>query len=125
MRVLGVRLDVLTKSEALAVMTQWIEAARIRPVGAPWATRHIITLNPEMVMAAQANAGFRDIIARADLVVPDGIGVVWAARLQRVQVPSRVTGVDTVVALARVAAERGSRLFLLGAAPGRSGRPGR
>jgi N-acetylglucosaminyldiphosphoundecaprenol N-acetyl-beta-D-mannosaminyltransferase len=117
-RVLGVRLDVVTEAGALAVMMQWIEAARSRSAGAPWTTRQVVTLNPEMVMAAQANAQLRDIFAGASLVVPDGIGVVWAARLRGAQVPGRVTGVDTVVALARLAAERGWGLFLLGAAPG-------
>ena len=51
-------------------------------------------------------------------MVADGIGIVLAARYLGKPVPERVTGVDTLIALAQRCAERGYRLFLLGAAPG-------
>ena len=46
----------------------------------------IVTLNAEMTMAARANPRLGAVIADADLVVPDGAGVVWALRLQGVRV---------------------------------------
>jgi N-acetylglucosaminyldiphosphoundecaprenol N-acetyl-beta-D-mannosaminyltransferase len=78
----------------------------------------LATVNPEFVMAAQHNAAFRQVLNRADLCVPDGVGLLWAAQRLRRSLPERVTGSDLVPMLARVAAERGWRVFLLGAAPG-------
>jgi N-acetylglucosaminyldiphosphoundecaprenol N-acetyl-beta-D-mannosaminyltransferase len=113
--VLGVRLDVMSSPEALAHIAEWLSA----PAGpATRPMRHVVTLNPEMVMAAREHPHFREVIATADLVLPDGVGVVWAARRQGAASVRRVTGVDTLVALAERAAERGWKLFLLGAAPG-------
>ena len=71
-----------------------------------------------MAMAAQRDAGLREVIRAADLVLPDGIGIVWALRLRGAAVPERVTGVDLLNAFAALAAGRGYRVFLLGGAPG-------
>lgn len=110
-QVLGIPVDDVDMTRALA----WIERAiaETRAAGTDFTTRQIVTLNPEMVIAARSNPALRAAIAMADLVLPDGAGVVWAARLR-----ARVTGVDLLVALAEVAARRGYRLYLLGAAPG-------
>jgi N-acetylglucosaminyldiphosphoundecaprenol N-acetyl-beta-D-mannosaminyltransferase len=80
--------------------------------------QQIVTVNTEFVMAAQKNIEFRQTINNAALVVADGIGVVWATRFVGFPTPERITGTDTLVALAKRCAERGYRLYLLGAAPG-------
>jgi N-acetylglucosaminyldiphosphoundecaprenol N-acetyl-beta-D-mannosaminyltransferase len=110
-RVLDIPVDDVGMVEALAWVERAIAAAR--SAGRRTAARQIVTLNPEIVMMARTNAALRSVIAEAGLVVPDGIGVVWAAGLR-----SRVAGVDLLLALAEIAATRGYRLFLLGAAPG-------
>ena len=69
-------------------------------------------------MAAQKNQEFRHAINNAALTVADGIGVVWATRFVGLPTPERITGTDTLVALAKRCAEKGYRLYLLGAAPG-------
>ncbi len=118
-RLLGVRVDGESLTETLDLIAGWITAARAaRRVGRLYTTRQIVTLNPEIVMTARERPAFRQLINRADLVVPDGIGIVWAARLRGALIRERVTGVDTVVALARLAASQGWRLFFLGAGPG-------
>jgi len=80
--------------------------------------QQIITVNTEFVMAAQHNKAFRHAINAAALVIADGIGVVWATRYLGSPTPGRITGTDTLVALAGRCAEAGYRLYLLGAAPG-------
>lgn len=77
----------------------------------------IVTVNPEFIMAAQHNPGFAGVLNAADLAVPDGIGLIWAARWRRHPLPERVAGVDLVEHVAAVAARRGLRLYLLGAQP--------
>lgn len=116
MTLLGLPVDHARTGDALEVMAGAVE--RRRSASARQETAHVVTLNPEMAMAAQRNGPLRDAIVAADLVVPDGIGIVLAARARGQRLPERVTGVDLLDAFAAVAAQRGYRLFLLGAAPG-------
>lgn len=107
--ILGVRVDAVTYDQVLDIMTTWIDQ------GGP---HQIATVNPEFVMAAQRDAQFRRTLSGADLCVADGVGLLWAARLLGQRLPERVTGSDLVPLVARTAAARGWRVYLLGAAPG-------
>ncbi len=114
--ILGVRVDRVTRQQSLAAMEAMI--ARRHAGESQLPCRQIITVNPEFVMAAQRNQPFRCAINDAALVLPDGTGVVWATRYLGKPAPERVTGTDTLVALARRCATSGYRVYLLGAAPG-------
>lgn len=78
----------------------------------------VATVNPEFVMRARKDPEFARILESAALCLPDGWGVVWAARRNGCNVPGPVTGVDLIPPLARICAQRGWRVFLLGAAEG-------
>jgi N-acetylglucosaminyldiphosphoundecaprenol N-acetyl-beta-D-mannosaminyltransferase len=72
-----------------------------------------------MVMYAQRDARFRELIAGFDLSICDTIGILLASRLRGGPLRERVTGVDLIGPLARRSAERGDiHLYLLGGAPG-------
>jgi len=107
--ILGVRVDAVTTAEALDIMERFVQEGR---------PRQVVTVNPEFVMAAQTNEAFRRVLDAAALALPDGIGLLWAARLLGRRLPERVAGSDLVPRLAERAAAHGWRLFLLGAAPG-------
>lgn len=107
--ILGVQVHAVTYQQTIDIISSWIEQ------GQP---HQLATANPEFVMAAQHNPEFRQVLNQADLCVPDGVGLLWAARRLGRTLPERVTGSDLVPMLARVAAERGWRVYLLGAAPG-------
>ncbi|MFN3430320.1 MAG: WecB/TagA/CpsF family glycosyltransferase [Candidatus Sericytochromatia bacterium] len=77
----------------------------------------IVTLNAEMSMQAIENPDLGAVIKACGLVVPDGSGVVWALKRQGIDTP-KVAGVDLVRGMAEQAAQRGHKLFLLGAKPG-------
>jgi N-acetylglucosaminyldiphosphoundecaprenol N-acetyl-beta-D-mannosaminyltransferase len=109
MYILGVRVDDVTMDEAVE---------RLAGFAASGHFHHAVTVNPEFVMAARRDPDFAAVINRADLSAPDGAGLLWAARRRGQPLRQRVAGVDLVVRLAAVAAQRGLRLFLLGAAPG-------
>jgi N-acetylglucosaminyldiphosphoundecaprenol N-acetyl-beta-D-mannosaminyltransferase len=113
--VLGVRVDRVTQQQVLDRIEQLIDAYHASQQQT--SCQQLITVNPEFVMAAQHDLFFRQCINEAALVIPDGIGVVWAARYLGKPAPERVTGVDTLVELARRGATKGYRLYLLGAAP--------
>ena len=97
----------------MAEAIDWVAAAVAEET-----PRQVATVNPEFVMRARRDAAFREVLAHADLCVPDGYGVVWAARRLGHPLPERIAGVDFVQALTRRGAKAGWRFFLLGAAPG-------
>jgi N-acetylglucosaminyldiphosphoundecaprenol N-acetyl-beta-D-mannosaminyltransferase len=115
--ILGVPVDTLDRAAALASVTATIAESRER-ARTPRPTRQIVTLNPEILMRARQDTAVLRVLADADLIVPDGIGIVLAARLLGTPLPERVTGVDLLESIAELAAARGWRIFLLGAAPG-------
>jgi N-acetylglucosaminyldiphosphoundecaprenol N-acetyl-beta-D-mannosaminyltransferase len=114
--ILGVRVDRVSQVQALDIIDQYIASRKDNGNQLP--CRQIVTVNTEFVIAAQKNAEFRQVINSAALTVADGIGVVWATRYVRCPAPERITGTDTLVALAKRCVGKGYRLYLLGAAPG-------
>ena len=87
------------------------------PFSSPF-PRQVCTVNPEFIMAARRHPAFAQALAAADLCTPDGVGVLWAARLAGVPLDERVTGSDAIYRLCERAAAQGWRVFFLGAAPG-------
>ncbi len=108
-RVLGVRVDVVTERQLLDIVSRWVAEGR---------PRQVATINPEFVMRARATPHFATVLEAADLATPDGVGVIWAARRQGVRIAERVGGADITLPLAQQCARLGHRLFLLGAAEG-------
>jgi N-acetylglucosaminyldiphosphoundecaprenol N-acetyl-beta-D-mannosaminyltransferase len=78
----------------------------------------VVTANPEFVMLARTDPSVRLIAAEADLVVPDGTGVVVASRLLGDPLPGRAPGRFIVDGLAARAAGLGASFYLLGAREG-------
>jgi len=76
---------------------------------------HVIFINAAKVVRYSKSPQFRTIINRADLLLADGVPIVWASRLLRRPLPGRVNGTDLMERMVAVAAERGYRLFFLGA----------
>jgi len=77
--------------------------------------RHIVTANAEIVYKAHREKDFFGLLENADLVTADGAGVVLAARLLGCPLPERVTGIDLVYRIFRLAEEKGWGLYFLGA----------
>lgn len=73
----------------------------------------VVTANPEIVMAANENSELMKCIEKSTYVTADGIGVVKAAKILGDELPGRVTGYDTVIALFE--AKKSMKVFLLGA----------
>lgn len=109
--ILGLPVSDITYEEWLLLIEHWVRAT-------PSRLRHVCTINPEFVMIAQRDPIFHHILTRADLTVPDGVGLLWAARHLKTPLRQRVTGSDGVPIIAERAAALGWRLFLLGAGPG-------
>ncbi len=87
-------------------------------VGIPGPARIVVTPNPSAVLISMRDPALRAAYTHADLVLADGIGIVWALRTLGRPVPARVTGVDLTLRLMRWAGTRSTRVFLLGGRPG-------
>lgn len=79
--------------------------------------RFIVTANPEIVMHAQQDLEFNQVIRKADYIVADGIGVVKAAKSIGKPLKGRVTGYDTMLGLLEKANEMKLRVYFIGAKP--------
>ncbi len=81
--VLGVRIDALKKNEVLMQIKLLLTARK--PI-------FIVTPYSEMIVAAQRDAEFRDVLNSADIATPDGVGILWAANfLRKTQNPKHET----------------------------------
>ncbi len=107
--ILGVRVHAIGRGLTVAWIDAWLASV---------ARAQVVTINPEIVMRARHDLAYGELLERTRLNVPDGAGIVAAARLRRLPMRQRVTGVDLVDDLAGLAAVHGYRLLLAGAAPG-------
>jgi len=107
--ILGVRVHRMGMEEVLRCIERWI-AERV--------PRMVITADANALVLAQQDVEFRVLLQTADLITPDGAGLLWAARRLKQPFPERVPGVELVAQLVRMSHERGYRLYFVGAAPG-------
>jgi len=108
-RILGTRIHNISLNETISKIKDTISNGKDL-----W----IITANPELIFRAEKDFRLQSLIEKADLVVPDGIGVVWAARQLGFILQERVTGIDLTCRIFEEGHKQGWRIFLLGARPG-------
>jgi len=102
----GVPLHPLTMAETVD---------RVEELVASGGAHQHVVLNAAKVVQVQDDPELRDIIRSCSLVNADGQSVVWAARLQGLDVPERVAGIDLMDQVLARAAERGWPVYFLGA----------
>lgn len=82
----------------------------------------VATANVDFLMQAMRDTKLQDILCSCDLVVPDGMPILWAAKTLGASLKERVCGVDLVPRLAKLCVERRFSMFLLGAGESTSAR---
>lgn len=107
--VLGVGFDNLTMDEAVARGMELLQQE---------GHHYVVTPNPEIVEVCRENPAACAAVNGADLVLPDGIGIIKGARILGTPLKERTPGVEFAAHLMGKMAERGMSLFLLGAKPG-------
>ena len=110
---LGTPIDDVSLPEALDRIAEMVQQGR-----ATGRTHQVATVNVDFVVNAAHDESLRAILQGSDLSIPDGMGILWGARIVRVPLRERSSGVDLVPALAARTARDGWRLCLFGAAPG-------
>ena len=108
-KVLGVGFDNLTMEEAVEKAYTLQTAQR---------GGYVVTPNPEIVMICRRDIEAAEAVAGAVLTIPDGIGVIYAAKLRHTPLKEKVPGCDFTLALLEKMAAAGRSVYLLGAKPG-------
>lgn len=107
--VLGVHFDDLTIEEAAERGMELLRGPGVH---------RVVTPNPEIVEVCRENLAVRQAVNSADMVLPDGIGVVIGARMLDTPLKGRAPGIEFAAALMERMAREGLSLYLLGAKPG-------
>ena len=107
--VMGVGFDSLTMDEAVA---------RARDLMAERRAAYVVTPNPEIVMLCREDPAAMQAVQGADLVLPDGIGVIYGAKILGTPLRAKLPGIDFAAALMTQMGREGKSVFLLGAKPG-------
>ncbi len=103
--IIGIPVDNLTQEEAIEKLTKFIEEKKFHLV---------FTLNSENATKVLENRDFLDIVKKADLVVPDGIGIILASRILKTPLKERIPGIDLSFKLMEIANEKGYKIVLIG-----------
>lgn len=108
--ILGIEVDKITPSELNTKISEFLYSEK---------GHCIVTANPEIIVHAQKDDEFRDIINKADLVIPDGSGLILASKILSPgnKLTERIHGIDLVYRIARIfeILSEKNRIFFLGA----------
>ena len=107
--VLGVEFDDIDIAEAVELGMSFMDERRCA---------YAVTPNPEIVLACRKNRKLASAVRAADMVLADGIGVIYASHILRPSIRNRSPGIDVAAALMARMSEWGEKVFLLGAKTG-------
>ncbi|MFA5318104.1 MAG: WecB/TagA/CpsF family glycosyltransferase [Patescibacteria group bacterium] len=102
--ILGVNIITDSKQEILKKISGFLDGKK---------TRHAVTPNPEFLLAAKEDEEFFYILNKADIAIPDGIGLVFAGLFMGKKI-KRVSGVDLMYDICALAEKQDKSIFLLG-----------
>lgn len=106
---LGVGFDNVTMDEAVQRGVEMLQSE---------GTHYVVTPNPEIVETCRENPAAMEAVNAADMVIADGIGVVYGSRIRKIPLKCRVPGIEFGEAMVEQCAKLGKRVYLLGCKPG-------
>src|SRR5215510_6114545 len=104
---LGLPFDMVTMQGAIDRCLSWCTGPR--------APHTVITANSAILCMMRRHSGLRQACLAGDLIVPDGMSVVWTSRLAKAPFPERITGVDLMARLLEAGSEARLSAYFLGA----------
>ncbi|MDP3057752.1 MAG: WecB/TagA/CpsF family glycosyltransferase [bacterium] len=108
--ILGIKIDNITGTETLNRIGSFLNSAN---------SHYIVTANPEIAVLAHKDREFQNIVNNADLIVPDGIGLIFASKIifPRERLGERIRGIDLIYRIAKNFDNPAQkiRIFFLGA----------
>lgn len=109
-KILGIDFTNLTEAQVLEFITKGLENQTEK--------YYIVTPNPELLVIANKDKQYKNILNSAKLALSDGIGVVMASKIMGKPLKQRITGVDLVESLCCDIAKKPVTAGFLGARPG-------
>ena len=107
--IMGVRINNISMNEVLKIVEQKIENDE----------KYIIyTPNTEIIMMCQKDEEFLNLMNKSDINVPDGVGLVYAAKIKKLPLKEKVAGYDLSINLLKMADEKNLKLYVVGGKPG-------
>jgi len=107
--ILGLPVDRLNMGQTLSLLEEFVSSK---------VPHLVVTADAAGIVQAQSDAEWNSIFRGADLATPDSIGVIWAAKKRGRPIAERVSGVDLVERICALSADKGYRIYFLGAEPG-------
>ena len=107
--ILGVPVDMVDREQAFSIFEDIFKNP---------GCSMIVTPNSEIVQNASKDEELRSLIASADLIIPDGIGLVYASKVMGCPLSERVTGIDFLESIISHLAKTGESIFFFGSKPG-------
>lgn len=111
-QLLGVNITVDSKEDILSVIQNYLQG---KSKSSPLV---IVTPNPEQLVIAQKDEAFLKLLNRADIALPDGVGVVWAMKFLKNLIIQRIAGIDFMSDLVRMANKNNWEIGLVGGEQG-------
>lgn len=108
--IIGTKIDNVTLDEAVSTIIKWIDSHDT--------PRYVVTPNVDHVVRLQHDNEFRNIYQNADLVLADGMPLLWAAKFLGTPLHEKVSGSDLFIKFCETTARKKCRLFFLGGNPG-------
>lgn len=107
-KILTLNLPVISKLEAKKRMLEMMRAKKCSKVYTP---------NPQMALGCARSRDLTEIFSRAELLIPDGIGLIMASKILGSPLPERITGIDSAEFILKYAAKHDLSVAFLGARP--------
>ena len=107
--IFGINICNISFEENKKILEKFLESDKLN---------RIYTPNTEIVMAAREDNDLKNIINSGELVICDGIGLIYGAKIRKKPLKERVTGFDTSMELLKLADEKGLNLYFLGGKEG-------
>jgi len=75
----------------------------------------IVAINPEKILKARKDENLKELLNKASYQIPDGVGVIYASKIKKGKIRSRVTGIDCMEMLCELSNKKGYKIFMYGA----------
>ena len=106
---LNIHIDNLTMAESIQAIDNMIIKGGIH---------YVVTPNVDHIIKLEDDAEFREVYDNADLILTDGMPLIWISKLKKTPIKERVSGSDLFPLVCQLASQKGYSIFLLGAAEG-------
>lgn len=107
--IFGVKINNTTLKEATELVETYLKSEKLNTIYTP---------NTEIVMVAKDDEKLKSLLNEGDLIIPDGIGLIYGARIKKKPLKERVTGFDLSINMLRIANENNYSIYLLGGKDG-------